>query len=89
MCVVHGCSNKFVDELFSLLRKFILPIDNCIFSNMYGAKILCQRVGAWNTTKSMSIFLNVCCTKVNMLGTVFTQNVEVQGTNKWAKPKCP
>jgi hypothetical protein len=23
MCTIHGCSNKFVDELFSLLHKFI------------------------------------------------------------------
>jgi hypothetical protein len=44
MCTIHGCSNKFVDELFSLLHKFILLEDNCLSNNMYGAKSLCQRV---------------------------------------------
>jgi hypothetical protein len=39
---------------------------------------------AWNTKKSMLVFMGVFCTKVNMLGTLIAQNVEVQGTNKWA-----
>jgi hypothetical protein len=42
MCPIHGCFNKFVDELFSILHKFLLPMDNCLFSNMHGAKTLTQ-----------------------------------------------
>jgi hypothetical protein len=45
MCTTHGCSNKFVDELFSMLHKFLLPKDNCLSSNMYGAKTLTQHIG--------------------------------------------
>jgi hypothetical protein len=91
MCIVHGCSNKFVHELFSLLHNFILPIHNCLSNSMYGAKTLCQRVGLEYKKfhACISRFSGVFCTKVNMMGTLTTQNVEVQGTNKWAKPKCP
>ncbi len=45
MCTIHGCLNKFIDELFSLLHRFILPIGNCLSNSMYGAKSLCQRIG--------------------------------------------
>ncbi len=45
MCIVHNCSNKFVNELFSLLHNFLLPIDNTLFSNMYYAKTLTQHIG--------------------------------------------
>ncbi len=45
MCIIHGCSNMFVNALFSLLHKFILPVDNCLSNSMYGVKTLCQRIG--------------------------------------------
>jgi hypothetical protein len=91
MCTVHGCSNKFIHELFSLLHGFILPTHNCLSNSMYNAKTLCQRVGLeYNKIRAyISRFLGVFCTKVNMLGTLTTQNVEVQGINKWEKLKCP
>jgi hypothetical protein len=45
MCIVHNCSNKFVNELFSLLHNFLLPMDNILFSNMYFVKTLTQHIG--------------------------------------------
>ncbi len=45
MCMIHGCCNKFVDELFSILHKFLLHVDNCLFSSMYGAKTSTQHIG--------------------------------------------
>jgi hypothetical protein len=30
VCMVHGVSNKFVDELLALLHKHLLPLDNCL-----------------------------------------------------------
>jgi len=45
MCTIHGYFNKFVDELLFILHKFLLPMDNCLFSSMHGAKTLTQYVG--------------------------------------------
>jgi hypothetical protein len=45
MCTIHGCSNKFVDDLFSILHKSLLHVDNYLFSNMHGAKTLTQQIG--------------------------------------------
>jgi hypothetical protein len=45
MCIVHNCSNKFVDELFFLLDNFLLRANNCLSKNMYFAKTLTQHIG--------------------------------------------
>jgi hypothetical protein len=45
ICIVHGVSNKFVDELLSFLHKYLLPPDNCLPTNMYHAKSLTRKVG--------------------------------------------
>jgi hypothetical protein len=45
MCPIDGCSNKFVDELFSILHNFLLLANNCLSSNMHGAKTLTQQIG--------------------------------------------
>jgi hypothetical protein len=38
VCMVHGVSNKFVDELLALLHKHLLSSDNCLQPTMYVAK---------------------------------------------------
>jgi hypothetical protein len=43
--MVHGVSNKFVDELLGLLHKHLLPLDNCLPPTMYVAKTLTSKVG--------------------------------------------
>ncbi len=45
LATIHGCPNKFVDELFSILHNFLLPTDNCLSSNMHGAKTLTLYIG--------------------------------------------
>jgi hypothetical protein len=45
ICTVHGVSNKFVDELLSLLHRYLLPPNNCLLSNMHHAKTLTKKVG--------------------------------------------
>ncbi len=45
VCMVHGVSNKFVDELLALLHKHLLPLDNCLPPTMYAAKTLTNKVG--------------------------------------------
>jgi hypothetical protein len=45
ICTTHGCSNKFLDELLSLLHKFILLVDNCLPPTMYHAKSLTWKLG--------------------------------------------
>jgi hypothetical protein len=45
MWTIHGCFNKFVDELFSILHNFLLPMDNYLSSSMHGAKTLTQHIG--------------------------------------------
>jgi hypothetical protein len=45
VCQVLGVSNKFVDELLSLLHRHLLHRDNYLPSNMYQAKTLISKVG--------------------------------------------
>ncbi len=45
VCMVHGVSHKFVDELSALLHKHLLPLDNCLPPTMYVAKTLTSKVG--------------------------------------------
>jgi hypothetical protein len=42
---VHGVSNCFVDELFAILQGYLLPPDNCLPRNYYGARSLTQKLG--------------------------------------------
>jgi hypothetical protein len=43
--ITHGCSNKVLDELLSLLHKFIILIDNCLPPTMYHAKSFTRKLG--------------------------------------------
>jgi hypothetical protein len=45
VCIVDGVNNTCVDELLSLLHKYLLPLDNCLPTNMYHAKALTHKVG--------------------------------------------
>jgi hypothetical protein len=50
LCTIHGVSNCFVDELFSILHGHILPEDNSLPRNHYAAKTLTRKLGlAYNT----------------------------------------
>jgi hypothetical protein len=50
LCTIHGMSNCFVDELFSILHGHILPEGNSLPRNHYAAKTLTQKLGlAYNT----------------------------------------
>ncbi len=44
VCVVHGVNDKFVDELLSLLHKYLFLSDNCLLANMYRAKVFTHKV---------------------------------------------
>lgn len=46
MYPIHRCSNKFANELFSILHIFFLHVENYLFSNMHGAKTLTQKIGS-------------------------------------------
>jgi hypothetical protein len=47
---MHGVSNYFVDELFTILQGHILPEGNFLPRNYYAAKTLTQKLGlAYNT----------------------------------------
>lgn len=45
VCTLHGVNNKCVDELLSLLHKYLLPLGNCLPTNMYHAMALTHKVG--------------------------------------------
>jgi hypothetical protein len=50
LCTIHGVSNCFVDELFSILHGHILPEGNSLPRNHYAAKTLTRKLGlAYNT----------------------------------------
>jgi hypothetical protein len=45
LCMVHGVSNCFADELFSILHKHLLPDRNSLPKNHYAAKTLTKKLG--------------------------------------------
>jgi hypothetical protein len=45
LCTVHGVSNCFADELFSILHGHILPDGNSLPRNHYAAKALTRELG--------------------------------------------
>jgi hypothetical protein len=50
LCTVHGVSNCFVDELFTILQGHLLPEENCLPKNYYAAKTLTRNLGlSYNT----------------------------------------
>jgi hypothetical protein len=50
LCIVHGVSNYFMDELFSILQGHLLPDGNLLPQNHYKAKALTRKLGlAYNT----------------------------------------
>jgi hypothetical protein len=50
LCTVHGISNSFAEELFTILNVHILPEKNCLPKNHYAAKSLTKKLGlAYNT----------------------------------------
>lgn len=58
VCMMHGVSNKFVDELLALLHKHLSPKDNYLPPNMYAAKTLINNVGL--DYNNIHAFVNGC-----------------------------
>jgi hypothetical protein len=50
LCMVHGVSNNFADELFTILHCYLLPKGNTLPKNHYAARTLTSKLGlAYNT----------------------------------------
>jgi hypothetical protein len=50
LSTVHGVSNTFAEELFTILHTHILPENNCLPKNYYATKSLTNKLGlAYNT----------------------------------------
>ena len=45
LCTVHGVSNKFADQLFTLFREHLLPSENMLPKNLHAAKGLISKLG--------------------------------------------
>ena len=45
LCTIHGVSNKFADQLFTLFREHLLPSENLLPKNYHAAKALIQKLG--------------------------------------------
>jgi hypothetical protein len=45
LCTVHGVSNTFADEMFTILHAHILPEDNSLPKNYHAARSLTQTLG--------------------------------------------
>jgi hypothetical protein len=45
LCTVHGLSNKFADQLFTLFREHLLPSENMLPKNLHAAKGLISKLG--------------------------------------------
>jgi hypothetical protein len=50
LCTVHGVSNNFVDELFTILHRHLLPEGNILPRNQYAAKSLTSKLGLTYTS---------------------------------------
>lgn len=44
LCMVHGVNNKFLDELFALLRHHLFLEPNCLATNYYATRALTQKL---------------------------------------------
>ena len=45
LCTIHGVSNKFADQLFTLFRNHLLPSEKQLPKNYYAAKALIRKLG--------------------------------------------
>jgi hypothetical protein len=72
--MVHGVSNKFVDELFIFLRLLLLA-DNCLPQNYYASKTLTRRLGL-NYKNILLVEKGVSYIKENIKMLYVVQNVE-------------
>jgi hypothetical protein len=45
LCIIHGVSNKFADQVFALFRLHLLPGENRLPKNYHAAKSLIRRLG--------------------------------------------
>jgi hypothetical protein len=50
LCTVHGVSNNFADELFTILHHHLLPEGNRLLKNHYAAKSLTSKLGLTYTS---------------------------------------
>jgi hypothetical protein len=45
VCMVHGVSNNFTQELFAILHGHLLPEDNCVPKKYYSTRSLTSKLG--------------------------------------------
>jgi hypothetical protein len=45
LCTVHGVTNRFADELFTILNSHLLPTENVLPKNYYAARSLTAKLG--------------------------------------------
>jgi hypothetical protein len=45
LCIVHGVTNEFANELFTLMCFHLLPEPNYLPNNLYVAKTLTRQLG--------------------------------------------
>jgi hypothetical protein len=50
LCTVHGVSNNFTDEFFTILHRHLLPEGNRLLKNHYAAKSLTSKLGLTYTS---------------------------------------
>jgi hypothetical protein len=50
LCTVHGLNNNFIDELFTILHRHLLPEGNRLPKNHYAAKSLINKLGLTYTS---------------------------------------
>jgi hypothetical protein len=74
VCIVHGINNKCVDELLSLLHKYLLPLGNYLTTNMCHAKALTHKVGL--SYKLIHACQNGCVVSRCMQNFQLVQNVD-------------
>jgi hypothetical protein len=81
ICTTHGCSNKFLDQLLSLLHKFFLHVDNWCHPQCTMQK---ASLGswAWNAISSMHAKWGAYCIGVFMRIFKNAQNVVPLDINK-------
>jgi hypothetical protein len=45
LCIVHGVTNGFEDEMFTILNTHLLPKENVLLRNYYAARSLTAKLG--------------------------------------------
>jgi hypothetical protein len=79
LCTIHGVTNGFADELFTILNSHLLPTENVLPKNYYAARPLTAKLGlSYNSIHAAT--KAVCSSRASTRKQFDVRSVAAQGT---------